>query len=101
MVNRQQEVYYQMLQAQINPHFLYNTLDSISCIALINGENELSDLIVSLIAMLRYNVEDSRELVTLAQEIDMVKEYITVQQFRYDGKIAITYEISKEVNLSL
>ena len=98
MVNRQQEVYYQMLQAQINPHFLYNTLDSISCIALINGENELSDLIVSLIAMLRYNVEDSRELVTLAQEIDMVKEYITVQQFRYDGKIAITYEISKEVN---
>ena len=93
----QKRLKYKMLQAQINPHFLYNTLDSVSCAALINGENELSDVLSKLASLLRYNINQSDQLVTLHDELEMVKDYIAIQQFRCDNHIRITYDISQEI----
>lgn len=92
----QKKLKYQMLQAQINPHFLYNTLDSVSCAALINGENQLSDVLSTLASLLRYNMNQPDHLVTLHEELEMVKDYITIQQFRCDNRIHIDYNISSE-----
>ena len=94
---QQKKLKYQMLQAQINPHFLYNTLDSVSCAALINGENELSDVLSYLARNLRYSIHEPDQLVTLKEELAMVGDYIAIQQFRCDNRIRFICETSQEV----
>lgn len=84
---QQKQLEYQKLQAQINPHFMYNTLDSVSCVAMIKGENELSMMLSSLAVMLRYNINNPEQLVTLREELRMVDNYIAIQQFRSDNGI--------------
>ena len=93
---QQKKMKYQMLQAQINPHFLYNTLDSVSCAALINGEKELSDVLSFLALILRYSIHQPDQLVTLKEELKMVEDYIAIQQFRCDNRIRFTCEVSPE-----
>lgn len=84
-------------QAYINPHFLYNTLDSVSCAALIDGKKHLSEVLSSLAKLFRYNITRPEQLVTLREDFEMVNKYIEIQQFRYDGHIRLSSEISPEV----
>lgn len=90
---RQKKLKYQMLQAQVNPHFLYNTLDSVSCMAMMNGEKDLSRTLSALAKLFRYNISHPDELVTLREEIKMVNNYIGIQQFRYENHLCFTCEI--------
>ncbi|MBO5070721.1 MAG: histidine kinase [Roseburia sp.] len=90
----QRQLKYQMLQAQINPHFLYNTLDSVGCMALMHGENELNDVLSNLASLLRYNINQPDQLVTLSEELKIVDKYVSIQQFRYDNNICYTSEIN-------
>ena len=90
----QKQLKYQMLQAQINPHFLYNTLDSVGCAALMKGEGELTDILACLAALLRYHINSPEQLVTLHEEVQMTADYIKIQQFRYDGRLRYTCDIS-------
>ena len=93
---QQKKMKYQLLQAQINPHFLYNTLDSVSCAALINGEKELSDVLSFLALILRYSIHQPDQLVTLKEELKVAGDYIAIQQFRCDNQIRFTCEVSPE-----
>ena len=88
---------YQLLQAQINPHFLYNTLDSVSCAAILNGEKELSRILSVLAKLFRYNVNQPEQLVTLYDELEMVNYYIEIQQFRYENRVCFTCHIPEEM----
>ena len=88
---------FKALQAQINPHFLYNTLDSIDSLAQIKGEEEISEMIRSLSRMFRYTVKQDNGLVPLRDEINHVKDYFLLQAVRYNDKFSIVYEIPEDL----
>ncbi|MFA9462685.1 MAG: sensor histidine kinase [Velocimicrobium sp.] len=70
------------LEAQINPHFLYNTLDTINWMAIDNEEYEISTAINSLASILRYGIDNSNAVVSIRDEVDWLKQYIYLQQTR-------------------
>jgi two-component system sensor histidine kinase YesM len=85
------------LQAQINPHFVYNTLDSINWIALCRKEEEISSMIVSLAHIMRYSIKNADEMLALAEEFNFVKRYIHIQSIRYNDNFDIRYETEEEL----
>ncbi len=80
----------QALESQINPHFLYNTLDTFRGLALEQGNRELSDMIEALSQMFKYSVKYEAEMVNINAELDYLKHYIQLQQMRFPGRF--TYE---------
>lgn len=76
------------LKSQINPHFLYNALESINAIAVEHGVIEISNAVGALGKLFRYNVK-GRETVPLWQELETVKAYLTVQQMRFADKLNV------------
>ena len=72
-----------MLQAQINPHFLYNTLDSIRWIAIIQKNNGIVKVVTSLSSLLKNMAKGFNEKVTLKQELDFLADYIVIEKIRY------------------
>lgn len=92
---RQREL--QVLQSQINPHFLYNTLDTLQWKALEYGAHEMADLIMSLSSFFRISLSKGREFITLERELEHVKSYLSIQQHRY--RDILNYEISCDEGL--
>ena len=80
------------LKMQIQPHYLYNTLDVIRMSALDQGDEKTARLIESLSHQLRYVMGDHRERVTLRQELDSLREYAVIITARYEGRIAVNIE---------
>lgn len=95
LANRTNEL--KALQAQINPHFLNNALQSIGTLALQHGENRIYTLIASLGKMMRYQMNTNKTIVPLQQEIDYVKGYLELQQQRFDGRLQVELEAGPEV----
>lgn len=94
--------YYQMLQAQINPHFTYNVLNSISVISLMKGDYEISETISNLVEMLRYGINAPEKMVSLFEELSISEKFIAIQNFRYQKKIIVKYDIPDEfLNLKM
>lgn len=87
------------LQAQINPHFLYNTLDAINWMAmrLTGGRNDASIMISKLAAMLRYSLEDPETTVSLKMEINNVRTYLELQELRYKGQFSVEWNIDESL----
>lgn len=81
------------LQNQINPHFLYNTLEAIRGDALSAGMENIADITEALSTFFRYSVTDTGSLVTLADELDNVDNYFKIQQYRFGENLEIIYEI--------
>ncbi|ASR48800.1 two-component sensor histidine kinase [Paenibacillus kribbensis] len=75
------------LQNQMNPHFLFNTLNVLSKLAILEGAEKTSDLIVSLSNLLRYSLQKLDKPVTLQEELDHIREYVTIQQARFRDRI--------------
>ena len=85
-----------LLQSQINPHFLYNTLDSINWMALANDQEEISEMVTALSDMFRLSLTKSNSpYVPLSREIEYVKSYLVLQKFRYEERLQ--YEIRLSV----
>ena len=74
------------LQSQINPHFLYNTLDTFRGAALEGGNRELADMIGALSAMFKYSVNYDVETVTINREFAYLNQYMKIQQMRFPGR---------------
>jgi two-component system, sensor histidine kinase YesM len=85
------------LQNQINPHFLYNTLDAIRMHAIISDNNNLGDMLISLSALLRYSINRGKEIVRIKDEINYVENYISILNMRYDDSIILNINISEEI----
>lgn len=94
---RKSDLEFEVLQAQVNPHFLYNTLDSIKWLAVIQGVENISDMITALINLLKYNISHTSLLVPTEEEIKSVKNYIQIQKFRYGEIFSVSYNIPKEI----
>lgn len=92
---RQREL--QVLQSQINPHFLYNTLDTLQWKALEYEAVELSELIVSISSFFRISLSKGKEFISLEKELEHVKNYLVIQQFRYND--ILDYEINCDPKL--
>ena len=84
-----------VLQAQIKPHFLYNTLDSINSLALSGKINEVCDLVDALGGYYRHSVSKGREVITLGEELDIVKNYLKIQKVRYEDMFEVNYNIEE------
>jgi two-component system sensor histidine kinase YesM len=82
----------QMMQAQLNPHFLYNTLDTIKWVAKANQVPEIATLSSSLAAVLRMSISGDK-FCTLAQEIEMVRNYCEIQKIRFDDSFDLSVDI--------
>ena len=85
-----------MLQAQISPHFLYNTLNSVKWMALMRRQPEIAEAVTALVDLLEYCCRDTRTLVLLEEELSFLKNYIYIQRMRNtDQKIEIVFDIEK------
>lgn len=93
---RKTQLEFRILQEQINPHFLYNTLDSIKWLAVIQNVENISDMATSLITLLKYNSERGQLQVPLTQEVNALKAYVRIQQNRYGDMINVVYNVAPE-----
>lgn len=88
----------QALQAQINPHFLYNTLDSVNWMLIDRGDYDISDIILSLAGLMRYSIEDENAFVPLEKEIGYVLCYLKIQKNRLEERLE--YSVESEESLA-
>ena len=86
-----------MLEAQINPHFIYNILDTVNWIAIEKDEYDISNAISTLAAILRYAISNSDKPVTLRDEVDWLKKYVYLQQFRLKNKFSFEIKTDPEI----
>lgn len=87
----------EILQAQIKPHFLYNTLDTIQWMALEHDAQDIVDLVENLTNMLRIGLNRGNEIITVGMEIKHVESYLMIQKTRYEDKL--NYEIHVDNDL--
>lgn len=80
---------------QINPHFLYNTLDTISWTAIMQGNTEISEVTIALADLLRAMVKKER-FISLEEEMKTVNDYLLIQKQRFGDKISVVYEVDRE-----
>ena len=91
MINSQQKIEFKMLASQINPHFLYNTLETIRMKLICNGDRETANVIKLVGKTMRRMLEVRNETVTLDSELEYIKYYLEIQRFRFGSRIS--YEI--------
>ena len=94
IANREAEI--EFLKMQINPHFLYNCLDTISWLGFTNGNNEVTELAVALGKFLRASIK-REDYYTVKQEMEVVDNYLFIQKYRFGDKIEIRHDIPDEV----
>ena len=95
---RQKKDYeYKMLQSQINPHFLYNTLNSIKWMATIQNAPGIAEMTTALSRLLKDVSKGTTNLVSLDHEITLLRDYYTIQQYRYGGTITLSFTIENEL----
>ncbi len=90
------EVELEALHAQINPHFLYNTLNTIKWMAKIQGNTSVSRSITALIKLLRISTNLGRDTITLREELDYVENYVIIQKLRFNQAINLTQSMEEE-----
>ncbi|OXM16329.1 cache domain-containing sensor histidine kinase [Paenibacillus herberti] len=93
---KKKELEIQVLQSQINPHFLYNTLGSISNVVAFERYHEVDNIIEALISILEYGITDFSDRASLEQELRNVRDYLYIQQIRYDCQFELVEEIDPE-----
>jgi len=92
---RRADLEVEKLLYQINPHFLMNTLDTVHWLAVFNGNKEIDKLVLSLNKLLSYNLGKMGEETTVEKEIQAVKEYLQLQQIRYDFQFDVDIDVDE------
>jgi two-component system sensor histidine kinase YesM len=87
----------EMLQAQISPHFLYNTLNTIIYLAALQNVQNIREITASLIDLLRISIWNDNLYITLSEELEHAQNYITIQQYKYNHKFTVDYKIDEDV----
>ena len=90
------EIEFKMLQNQINPHFMYNTLNSIRWMATIQNAPGIAEMVTAFASLLRNVSNRNDEMFTLRQELSFLEDYFTVQKYRYGGSVSMTVEKTDE-----
>ncbi|RIX60565.1 sensor histidine kinase [Paenibacillus nanensis] len=90
---KQREAELKALQSQINPHFLYNTLNMINWSALQKGDKDISEMVVALSQVFRLSLNSGNEFVALSQEIELLRHYLFLQKKRYPSRLYFDIEV--------
>jgi two-component system sensor histidine kinase YesM len=86
------------LQAQIHPHFLYNTLDTIQWKALEYGADEAADMIQALSKFFRYSLNQGKEWTSLENEVQQIRNYLFIQKIRYEERLRFEIDCRADMN---
>lgn len=95
--DREREMEFTALQAQINPHFLYNTLDALGWIARIKKQDEIEHMVLELANFFRMSLHKGDRLISVEDEIQLVKSFATIEQMRNPDKFNISYSVDESV----
>lgn len=87
----------QALQSQINPHFLFNTLNSIANLALLEEAPQTREIVFTLSELMRYALRSANQMVTVSEEIDYIKNYLIIQRARFKDQIELIISIAPEI----
>jgi two-component system sensor histidine kinase YesM len=90
------ELELEVLHAQINPHFLYNTLNTIRWMAKIKGEDSIAEALVALVKLLRVSISFGNNMISLKMEIEYIENYILIQRLRFNQLFEVHYDIKEE-----
>lgn len=92
------DIEFQALQAQINPHFLYNVLDTINWMARKKGEDNICHMVTSISSLMRASISNKRSMVYIREEIKYVQDYLYIQETRYGDKFTSYIEVDERLN---
>lgn len=95
--SKQSDMSFKMLATQINPHFLFNTIETIRMKSLASGDKEISTMLKLLAQLLRYNLSVKGQPVSIKKELEAVKNYLTIQHFRFGERISYDIKINCEL----
>ncbi|WP_186445635.1 cache domain-containing sensor histidine kinase [Paenibacillus cremeus] len=90
---RKQKAQFQALQAQINPHFLTNTMNSIKWMAILSGATHVSEMLTKLGKLLNYTMQQKEEIVRLREELNYLQVYMALQEIRYHDNVTMTVDV--------
>lgn len=94
---REKEAEINALTLQLDPHFMYNMLNMLNLKLIQNGQDEASEMVMSLSAMLKYTARNKKTLVPFEQELDYLKGYINIMSKRFEGKFSVEYIIDPDI----
>lgn len=94
---KEKEMKLKLLQSQINPHFLYNTLDTVGWLALKYNAPDINKITNSLGTMLRNSLNSGQDFLTIEQELQQVQSYIEIQKIRYDNSFSTSYCVEENL----
>ncbi|MDQ0287785.1 sensor histidine kinase YesM [Desulfofundulus luciae] len=97
LVKALREAEFRALQAQINPHFLFNTLNTIEMLAMIEGARHTAQIVHSLAQILRHNLFSRTELTTVASELESISHYLLIQQCRLGERLRVFQNIPPDL----
>lgn len=86
-----------LLQSQINPHFLYNTLDSVYCQAMLKGEKGIAAMVNNLSEIFKLSLNNGKQITRVADEVEYIRRYMEIQNVRYEGRFELIVEIEEEL----
>ncbi|AIQ18349.1 histidine kinase [Paenibacillus sp. FSL H7-0357] len=95
---KQNEIKFKMMASQINPHFLFNALESIRMKALVRGQSDISQVVRLLGKMMRKNLEVGNGMISLHSELETVNCYLVIQKFRYDDRLAYELQVDPKAH---
>lgn len=98
---QKQAIQFQMLLSQTNPHFLLNTLTTIKWIAIKNGNQEIKDICISLGKLLENSLNSEVDLIPWKAELELVKAYVYIQQYRFNEMFEVIYESDSAFDYAL
>ncbi len=93
----QKESEFRALQAQINPHFLYNTLDTINWMAKMNHMEEISHMVMSISNLMRISINNQRCIIPVSEELQYVKDYLHIQRVRYQERLEAMIDVDEQL----
>lgn len=92
-----QEKQIQQLRAQIRPHFLYNTLESIYCLAQNLEDQRIAVMTNALGKLLRFSLNDKRDVITVSEDLQVTRDYLSIQQIRYGERLQVEYDFPQDI----
>lgn len=94
---REKEAELAALISRMNPHFIYNTLESINMMAVRGGNRDVSDMVTALGTLLRHSIDNYDRKIPLEWELESIRSYVQIQQLRYGSRLRIVFDIAEEL----
>ena len=88
---------FKALQAQINPHFLYNALDTVNWMAMKKGDTEICDMVSAISNLMRISIGNKQDIFSIRQELKYVKDYLYIQETRYRDRFQVYFAIDEKI----